>query len=208
MRSAADNVSNVRSMMNNDLSRRAVLFAPALLSVASAASAAETKTDDVQIAPSKILVAYFTRSGNTRVIAGTLSRDLDADLFEIRTARPYPDDYEETVEQARKERDSGVEPPLLDKVRNIRDYDTVYLGFPIWGETAPSAIRSFLRTHDLSGKTLRPFITHGGYGVGSSPVVLASHAKETRIEAPFVMEADQERRTLEQVRIWLSLVAR
>jgi len=197
-------MSKVRFMMNNDLSRRAVLFAPALLSVARTASATENNTDDIQIAPSKILVAYFTRSGNTRVIAGTLSRDLHADLFEIRTAQPYPADYEATVKQAQKERDEEVEPPLLDTVRNIRDYETVYFGFPIWGETAPPAIRSFLSTHDLSGKTLLPFITHGGYGFGSSLQVLADYAKGARIEAPFVLEADQERRTIERVRAWLS----
>jgi hypothetical protein len=64
-------------------------------------------------------------------------------------------------------------------------------------------IRSFLRAHDLTGNTLRPFITHGGYGPGSSMAVLAAHAPGARIEPPFVMEADQERRTLGRVRDWL-----
>jgi hypothetical protein len=65
---------------------------------------------------------------------------------------------------------------------------------------APPPIRSFLKAHYLRGKTLRPFITHGGYGVGSSLEVLASHATGAAIKEPFVMEADQERRTLNQVR--------
>ena len=64
-------------------------------------------------------------------------------------------------------------------------------------------IRSFLRAHDLSGKTLRPFVTHGGYGLGSSLAVLNSHAARARIEAPFSMEADQERRTIDRVESWL-----
>jgi flavodoxin len=137
------------------------------------------------------------------VIAETLQRLRSADLFEIRPARPYPGDYEQTVEQARQERDRGYEPLLAARVTGIETYDTVFLGFPIWGETAPPVIRSFLRSHDLSGKTLRPFITHGGYGVGSSQSVLQSHANGARFEAAFVMEADQERRTLNQVRAWL-----
>ena len=80
------------------------------------------------------------------------------------------------------------------------------VGFPIWGETAPPPIRSFLKVHDLRGKMLRPFITHGGYGVGESPSVLASHARGTLIEQAFVMEADQERRTLNQVKDWLGRI--
>ena len=149
------------------------------------------------------LVAYLTRSGNTRVIAETLHRQLGADLFEIRPARPYPADYEQHVAQAKQERDSGRAPPLAAFVDDIASYSEIFLGFPIWGETAPPPIRSFLKAHDLRGKTLRPFITHGGYGVGEAPSVLASYAPAARIEEAFVLEADQERRTLNQVRDWL-----
>ena len=124
----------------------------------------------------KTLVAYLTRSGNTRVIAETLHRQLGADLFEIRPARPYPADYEQHVAQAKQERDSGFEPPLAARVDDIDRYDQIFLGFPIWGETTPPPIRSFLEAHDLGGKTLLPFITHGGYGVGEARSVLASHA--------------------------------
>lgn len=152
----------------------------------------------------KTLVAYFTRSGNTRVIAGAIHRAQASDIFEIKAAKPYPDDYEKTVERARVERDRGIEPALMQPVTEMGRYETIYMGFPIWGETAPPVIRSFLRAHDLKGKTLRPFITHGGYGLGNSLSVLASHAPGARIEPVFSMEADQERRTLDRVRDWLS----
>src|SRR5690606_20897018 len=115
---------------------------------------------------SRILVAYFSRSGNTRVVAGLIHRALRTDLFEIRPAAAYPEDYLETVEQARQERDRGDEPALAAKVASIAEYDTLYLGFPIGGETAPPPIRSFLKAHDLSGKTVIPFVTPGGYGLG------------------------------------------
>jgi flavodoxin len=136
---------------------------------------------------SKTLFAYLTRSGNTRVIAETLHRQLGGQLFEIRPARPYPADYEEHVAQATRERDRGYEPTLAERVPNIAQYREIFLGPPIWGETAPPPIRSFLKAHDLRGKTLRPFITHGGYGVGEAPAVLASHAPGAQIEEPFVM---------------------
>lgn len=141
-----------------DMSRRVALGAPAAMLLAASACAAQETT---AANGSRILVAYFTRSGNTRVIAGQLHRELKTDLFEIRSAKPYPEDYEQTVEQARQERDAGVRPPLKATVPNIAAYDTVFLCFPIWGETAPPIIRSFLAAHDLSGKTVRPVITHG-----------------------------------------------
>ncbi len=127
------------------------------------------------------LVIYFSRSGNTRVIAGQIGRAQAARVFEIILATPYPEDYEETVAQARRERDSGHQPPLRAGVEDIAEYDRVWLGFPIWGGSVPPVIRSFLSGHDLSGKTLVPFITHGGYGIGSSLTVLAQHAPEARL---------------------------
>jgi flavodoxin len=122
------------------------------------------------------LVAYVTRSGNTRVIAETLQRALSADLVEIRPVLPYPADYEQHVEQATRERESGYEPPLAERVDAIAGYGTIFLGFPIWGGSVPPPIRSFLSAHDLSGKVLRPFITHGGYGIGDSRDILAEGA--------------------------------
>lgn len=192
--------------MTNHPSRRTILTVPALFSIA-AATAACAESADNRRARSRILVAYCSRSGNTRVIAGTVQRGLSADLFEILPAKPYPEDYEATVEQARQERDRGYEPPLAARVSDIASYESLFLGFPIWGGTAPPVIRSFLKAHDLTGKTLRPFITHGGYGLGNSLAILAEHAPGARIEPPFTMEADQERRTLDRVTNWLGGIA-
>ena len=90
----------------------------------------------------------------------------------------------------------------------MADYNTVFLGFPIWGETAPPVVRSFLSGHDMSGKTLIPFVTHGGYGLGKSLAVLASHAPKARLLNGFAMEMDQERRTMERVTSWLGGIPR
>ncbi|HKT29364.1 flavodoxin [Dyella sp.] len=166
-------------------------------------AAQASNVSDMQRTGSRTLVAYFSRSGNTRVVAGLIHRALGTDLFEIRPARPYPQDYLETVEQARQERDTGYEPALEAKIPNIAAYDTVYLGFPIWGETTPPIVRAFLSGHDLSGKNLVPFVTHGGYGLGNSPSILASHAPRAHLRAGFSMQADQERQTMERVTGWL-----
>lgn len=151
-----------------------------------------------------ILVAYFSRSGNTRVVAGLFQRAFSADIFEILPATPYPDDYLATVEQARQERDKGIEPALKARVTGLERYATIFLGLPIWGETAPPVIRSFLSAHDLRGKALVPFITHGGYGLGNSQRVIASHAPGARLQPAFSMQADQERKTMDLVNTWLA----
>jgi len=150
-----------------------------------------------------MLVAVFSRTGNTRVVAGQIRRAYGTDPFEIEPAEPYPDEYAAVVAQAQKERDTGYRPPLRGLVPNIGSYDTVFLGFPIWGMSTSAVIRSFLSSHDLSGKTLIPFVTHGGYGLGDSMAVVAGHAPRSRILPPFAMQADQERETLAQVTQWL-----
>jgi flavodoxin len=184
--------------------RRELLGTIASIALAGGASEAIGQSRGTSAQGSEVLVACFTRTGNTRVIAGQIRRALSADLFEIESEAPYPEDYEQTVSRAVRERDSGYRPPLKANVPNISSYKSVFLGFPIWGETAPPVIRSFLSQHDLSGKTLVPFITHGGYGQGRSMAVVREHAPRASVLAPFVMEADQERRTLTQVSRWLS----
>ncbi|WP_166360311.1 flavodoxin [Pseudomonas akapageensis] len=187
---------------DHDPLRRTVIAALAstpLLSLADTQTSSESPRSG-----SRTLVAYFSRSGNTRVVAGLIQRGLRADLFEIRPTKPYPEDYLETVEQARQERDSGFKPALESKVRAIADYDVVLLGFPIWGETAPPVVRSFLTAHNLTGKTIIPFNTHGGYGLGNSRSVLENHAPKSRVMEGFVMEGEQERKTMERVTAWLS----
>lgn len=185
----------------HDPVRRAVMVALASLPLISLAG--QPSDGEATRADSRALVAYFSRSGNTRVVAGLIHRTLGTDLFEIRPAQPYPEDYLATVEQARQERDSGYEPALEVRVPNLARYDTIYLGFPIWGETTPPIIRAFLSAHDLAGKTLVPFVTHGGYGLGNSASILASHASKALQSKGFVMQADQERQTMERVNAWL-----
>ena len=181
------------------LSRRdLVMGALAISAAASASSSARGQNG------SETLVAYLTRSGNTRVIAGQISRDLGTDIFEIRAAQPYPQDYEAMVAQAERERVESFEPPLVELVESMAAYRTLFLGFPIWGMTAPSVIRSFLSQHDLAGKRIIPFITHGGYGVGNSLEVVAAHAPDADLMEGFSLECDQERRTMETVRAWLA----
>jgi flavodoxin len=188
-----------------EMSRREALMGSLILPMLAGVGFGPTRAQ-AQAARSRVLVAYFTRTGNTRLIATQIARARGATLFPIVPSVPYPEDYRAQVAQAEDERQRGYEPPLKATVPNLQSYETVFLGFPIWGETAPAIIRSFLSRHDLSGKTLVPFITHGGYGVGSSLAVLADHAPRARMVEGFSKRCDQERETLEEVTKWLENV--
>ncbi|MDM0021850.1 flavodoxin [Variovorax saccharolyticus] len=190
---------------SNDQTRRALMTSLAALSLGGAAHAAgnSSETKPAQ-GGSSILVAYFSRTGNTRVVAGLIRRATGSDIFEIQPAVAYPEDYLATVEQARVERNNGTRPALAATIPGIARYQTVYLGFPIWGETAPPVIRAFLGSHDMSGMTIIPFITHGGYGLGNSETVLARHAPQARLARAFLMQGDQERQTMDRVNGWLN----
>lgn len=188
---------------NPEFTRRNALLCPLLPAlgaglVAVAPSArAQSRTD------SRKLVAYLSRSGNTRVIAGQVARRYRTDLFEIRTAVPYPEDYEEMVAWAARLKDAQASPALAEGVADVARFDTVFLGFPIWAAALPAPVRTFLETHDLSGKTIVPFITHGGYGPGAAPATIAALAPRARTLKPFVLRRDQERDTLAPVADWL-----
>ncbi|MCG6534528.1 MAG: NAD(P)H-dependent oxidoreductase [Syntrophales bacterium LBB04] len=116
----------------------------------------------------KILVAYFSHSGNTRAIANQIHKSVGGDIFEIQAVEPYPDDYDACVQQAKQELGSGYKPALKRKIENIKSYDLVFIGYPIWWGTIPAPVRTFLSEYDFSGKTIVPFCTQEGSGLGRS----------------------------------------
>lgn len=137
----------------------------------------------------KILIAYFTWSdntvvenpdsidvdaetsasvlspGNAELIANWIAEKTGGDLFSIKTQNKYSSDYDECLNQARKERDNNERPALVGRVNNIDDYDIIFLGFPNWWYTCPMAVFTFVESYDLSGKTIIPFCTHGTGGL-------------------------------------------
>lgn len=109
----------------------------------------------------KVLIVYFSYTGNTRTIAGYIHDTVKSDLVEIQTADTYTDDYDTLLAQIREEVASGYCPPLTTNIENLSSYDVIFIGYPIWVETAAPPIRTFLTTHDLAGKTVVPFCTSG-----------------------------------------------
>lgn len=113
----------------------------------------------------KILIAYYSHSGNTKAVAEAIHEKIGGELFEITAEGEYPTDYHTMTVQARKEIKDGYRPKLLSQVDNIAQYDVIFLGSPNWWGTITPQVSSFLESYDLSGKKIIPFITHGGGGV-------------------------------------------
>lgn len=126
----------------------------------------------------KKLVTYFSASGVTKRVAEHLAKVTDADLFEIKPAVPYSHaDLDWTNKKSR----SSVEmnnpdsrPEIAKRLSNIEEYDTVFIGFPIWWYVAPTIINTFIESYDFKGKTIIPFATSGGSGMGKTVEVLKS----------------------------------
>lgn len=126
----------------------------------------------------KALVAYFSASGVTAQLARTLAETVDGDLFEIVPVQSYTAaDLNWTDKKSRSTiemKDAKSRPAIAETVRDMQRYDVVFVGFPIWWYEAPRIVQSFLEAYDLSGKTIVPFATSGGSGMGRSAAALSS----------------------------------
>jgi flavodoxin len=116
----------------------------------------------------KILVVYFSHSGNTRAVAYDICKKVDGEFFEIQTVKPYPTDYNTVVDIAKRELKADFRPELKSKLKNSGQYDVIFVGYPNWWGTYPQAVKVFLSMHDFSGKTIIPFCTHEGSELGRS----------------------------------------
>ena len=131
-------------------------------------------------AQNKTLVAYFSHTGenygvgyitkgNTAIVAEEIQKLTGGDLFEIQTVRTYSDNYKTCCDEAKEELNKQARPELKQNVKDMSQYDVVYLGWPCWWGTYPMAVATFIELNDnLKGKTIIPFTTHEGSGFGSS----------------------------------------
>lgn len=128
-----------------------------------------TQSSTNQTKEMKTLVAYFSASGVTKGVAEQLAQTIGADLHEITPEQPYTAaDLDWKNKQSRSSvemADSTSRPAITAKLQNIEQYDTIYVGFPIWWYTAPTIINTFMESYDFSGKTLIPFATSGGSSI-------------------------------------------
>lgn len=159
----------------------------------SCSNAQETTSEKESLIDKKVLIVYLSRTKNTKTIAEIIQKNVGGDLVELELQNPYPENYKSIVDQVSKENESGFLPPLKTKIENIEKYDVVFIGFPTWGMKLPPPMKSFLKKYDLKGKTIIPFNTNAGYGVGSSFDTVKELSTESNVLEGFTMKGGVER---------------
>ncbi len=139
-----------------------------------------------------ILIVFLSRTNNTKAVAELIQNKVGGDLVAVELENPYPENYNAIVKQVAHENETGFLPPLKTKVDMSR-YNTIFLGFPTWGMQLPPPMKSFLNENNLSGKTVIPFNTHGGYGVGNSFRAIKELCPYSNVLNGFTIEGGSER---------------
>ncbi len=148
----------------------------------------------------KILVAYFSATGTTARVAKDLAEGIGADLFEIRPVIPYTrqdlDWHDKKSRSSVEMKDPSSRPAIAATVKDMGQYQTVFVGFPIWWHRSPTIISTFLESHDFSGKTIIPFATSGGSGLGSTESIFRECCPKAIVRKGRVLNGSPEKSTL------------
>lgn len=158
---------------------------------------------NINIDSSKVLVVYFSETGNTQKLAKIISDEVGGDFRRIETVKPYPTG-EELFDYTKNERDKDERPELKELDINIDDYDVIFIGYPIWWYTLPMPLYTFFDTYDFSGKTIVPFNTHEGSGDGGTYSTIKGWEKDaTVLDGLAIRGGDMEKDQTTKIQNWL-----
>ena len=156
---------------------------------------------------SKMIIIYFTRTGNTELFANYIKENIDIASYKINPVTAYPEDYNQMLEVARNEQSNNARPEIKEPLTDISKYDIILLGYPIWYSHIPNIIITQLESLDLKGKTIYPFNTHGGSGKGSSINDIKQYAKDSEVKEGFPLNGNNVRNNKEsamnEIRSWI-----
>lgn len=172
------------------------------------------QSNNVEKKKGKILIVFFSHTGenyavgnievgNTKMVADYIRDVTGGDEFEVVRETPYPKTYKEVVEVAKKERYGKEYPPFKGKVNNIDDYDVVFLGGPVWIHSYPQVMFTFMKQYDLSNKTIIPFLTHEGSGLGYAVRDIKEIYPNANILSPEAFYGHEVRTDMSKVKAWL-----
>ena len=172
------------------------IFAAVVLGICLTLSAKNTNTEKKTMENTnknrKVLVAYFSRTGeqysvgnitegNTAIIAKMIAAKTGGDLFEIKVAKDnYPKGYSALTDYAKEEKQKKARPEIVGKVAKFADYDTVFIGYPNWWSDMPMPVYTFLESYDFTNKNIVPFCTHEGSGIGGTENNVKNAAKGSK----------------------------
>lgn len=164
------------------------------------------------------LIAFYSRAGenyvngmiktlevgNTEVAAGIISELTGADSFKIEQVQSYSNDYNECIAQAQSDQKRDARPELKSYPDSIDAYDTIYLGFPNYWSTMPMAVFTFLEHFDFTGKTIKPFCTHEGSGMGSSVSDIKNMCPSAKVDKGLAIHGGSVQRARKDIEKWIN----
>lgn len=151
----------------------------------------------------KVLIVYFSHSGNTRKLAELIHEQVGGDMVELRTAVPYPREYDAVVDMAKKEQRENARPSIVTELPDLMSYRTVFIGYPNWWGTFPMPVFTLLEKYDLGERTVVPFCTHEGSRLGRSEWDLRRLCPHARILKGFEVRGSRVGEAREAVARWL-----
>lgn len=140
-------------------------------------------------AAASVVIANGNRLGTTESVGKIIQKYTGGNLYLIQSKEKYPADFDETVSKARSERRSGYIPELINNIENFDQYDTVFIGYPVWGTTLPAPVTAFLKQYDFSGKNVVTFCTHDGYGRGVSTTTIKNLIPNANVMEGIALES-------------------
>lgn len=164
-----------------------------LIAACSSSQTREISSKEAAVDSCHVLIVYLSRTNNTKAIAEIIHHNVGGTLVALELEQPYPENYPATVQQVARENETGYLPPLKTRIDSMEKYDVVFVGFPTWGMQLPPPVKSFLNQYDLSGKTVAPFNTNGGYGIGSSFETVRALCPNSQVLEGFTIRGGSER---------------
>lgn len=157
----------------------------------------------------KILTLYYSYGGNTKRIAGRIQKAVGGDIACIETVTPYEGDYNSVVDQGQREVNRGFCPRIKPLAVNVQDYDVIVLGTPVWWYTFAPAVHTFLTQQDLSGKTVYPFATNGGW-IGHIFADIEKSCKGAEVKEGMNIRFDEDvlRTSEAEIDAWIQKIAK
>lgn len=186
-----------------NMSRRRVLKAFAAIFSGIAASAIAKNSWSAQ-EESKMLIIYFSHSGNTRLVAREIQTFTNAQMVEIKPVKPFPTNNDALVNLAEKEAAENFRPEFTAAMpKDLQEYDVIFLGFPIWAYTMPMIVHSFLDKYHFPGKKIAPFSTHEGSGLANAPEQIRNLCPDATILQGLAIRGSKAANSSAQVKNWL-----
>ncbi|MBR4401658.1 MAG: flavodoxin [Synergistes sp.] len=175
--------------------------------ILAAAAVFAAWTAEAGAASGRTLVVFYSLSGNTAAAAKIIQKNLNCDLFELKPVKPYPSNYNEAVDVAKKEQQANARPALQTKeAPGLAGYDNVIFAAPCWWGTFPMLFMTFFEANDLSGKNVTVLMTHGGSGLGRSESDLAKYCPRSKLLKGLAVSGSSVNSSESKIAEWLSSI--